>query len=87
MRDGGPDASIYSLSERKIRRAAAVLQLAQPTEMRSGRGWYVQFVYSDKPPLQLGGFKTEEEAKEWVSDKSAAWLKERAEDRYGYPTQ
>jgi hypothetical protein len=28
MRDGGPDASIYSLSERKIRRAAAVLQLA-----------------------------------------------------------
>jgi hypothetical protein len=57
------------------------------TEMRSGRGWYVQVVYSDRPPLQLGGFKTEEEAKEWVSGKSAAWLKEHAEDRYGYPTQ
>jgi hypothetical protein len=54
----------------------------RPTEMTLGRGWYVQVVYSDRPPLQLGGFKTEEEAKKWIATKSAAWLKEHAEGRY-----
>jgi hypothetical protein len=54
----------------------------RPTEMKSGRGWYVHVVYPDRPPLQLGGFRTEEEAKKWVVDKSAAWLKEHAEGRY-----
>ena len=54
----------------------------RPTEMKSGRGWYVQVVYSDRPPLQLGGFNTEEEAKEWVAKEAAKWLKEHAEDRY-----
>ena len=54
----------------------------RPTEMKSGRGWYVQVVYSDRPPLQLGGFNTEEEAKEWVAKEAAMWLKEHAEDRY-----
>jgi hypothetical protein len=54
----------------------------RPTEMKSGRGWYVQVVYSDRPPLQLGGFNTEEEAKEWVAKEAATWLKEHAEDRY-----
>jgi hypothetical protein len=32
--------------------------------------------------LQLGGFNTEEEAKEWVAKEAAKWLKEHAEDRY-----
>jgi hypothetical protein len=54
----------------------------RPTEMRSGRGWYVQVVYFDRPPLQLGGFNTEEEAKEWVAKEAAKWLKEHADDRY-----
>ena len=28
------------------------------------------------PPAQLGGFKTEDEAREWIKRKSIAWLKE-----------
>jgi hypothetical protein len=28
------------------------------------------------PPIQLGGFKTEEEAAEWVRRKSKGWLEE-----------
>jgi hypothetical protein len=50
----------------------------RPTEMKSGHGWYVQVVYSDRPPLQLGGFNTEEEAKEWVTKEAAGWLKDHA---------
>jgi hypothetical protein len=50
----------------------------RPTEMKSGHGWYVQVVYSNRPPLQLGGFNTEEEAKEWVTKEAATWLKEHA---------
>jgi hypothetical protein len=50
--------------------------------MTSRRGWYVHVAYPDRPPLQLGGFRTEEEAKKWVADKSAAWLREHAEGRY-----
>jgi hypothetical protein len=44
--------------------------------------WYVQVVLHDVPPLQLGGFKTEEEAQDWITRKSDAWLKAYANGRY-----
>ncbi|MGA2793063.1 MAG: hypothetical protein ABSE69_05945 [Roseiarcus sp.] len=50
--------------------------------MRSASGWYVQVILPKLPPLQLGGFKTEEEAKEWVLRKSKGWLKEYEGGRY-----
>lgn len=48
----------------------------RPTEMKSGSGWFVQVLLPRLPPLQVGGFKTEEEAKEWIQQKSLHWLKE-----------
>ena len=46
----------------------------RPTELKDQSGWYVQVVYPAAPPFQLGGFKTEEEAKDWVRDNSSQWL-------------
>jgi hypothetical protein len=54
----------------------------RPTEMRSGSGWFVLVILPKVPPLQLGGFKTEEEAKDWVLRKSKGWLKEYEGGRY-----
>jgi hypothetical protein len=54
----------------------------RPTEMKSSLYWYVQVVFHDVPPLQLGGFKSEEEAKDWVTHKSDAWLKTYANGKY-----
>jgi hypothetical protein len=48
----------------------------RPTKMQSYDGWYVQVVIPGIPPIQLGGFKTEDEAKEWVRWKSQMWLDE-----------
>jgi hypothetical protein len=44
-----------------------------PTKMQSYDGRYVQVVIPSLPPIQLGGFKTEDEAKEWVRRKSQTW--------------
>ena len=46
----------------------------RPTELKDHSGWYIQVVFHDVPPLQLGGFKTEDEAKDWVRYSSAQWL-------------
>jgi hypothetical protein len=45
-----------------------------PTERRDQSGWYVQVVFHFAPPFQLGGFKTEQEAKDWIKQNSAQWL-------------
>ena len=49
----------------------------RPTELKDHSGWYVQAVFHNAPPLQLGGFKTEDEAKDWVKHNSAHWLNAR----------
>jgi hypothetical protein len=46
----------------------------QPTKMQSYDGWYVQVIIPGVPPIQLGGFKTEEEAKDWVRWQSQMWI-------------
>jgi hypothetical protein len=48
----------------------------RPIKMQRYDGWYVQVVISGMPPIQLGGFKTEEEAKGWVQWNSKMWLDE-----------
>jgi hypothetical protein len=47
-----------------------------PTKMQSHDGWYVQAVIPGLPPIQLGGFKTKDETKEWVRRKSQMWIDE-----------
>jgi len=44
--------------------------------MRIGSGWCVQVTLPYGINPKLGGFKTEEEATEWIARKSAGWLKE-----------
>jgi hypothetical protein len=44
--------------------------------MQSYDGWYVQAMIPGVPPIQLSGFKTEEEAKDWVRWKSQTWIDE-----------
>jgi hypothetical protein len=46
----------------------------RPTELKDHSGWYVQVISHVVPPLQVGGFKTEEEAKDWVRYNSTQWL-------------
>ena len=45
-------------------------------------GWYVRAILPNAPPLYLGGFKTEDEAIDWIARKSKAWLKEYDGGRY-----
>jgi len=54
----------------------------RPTERKFGSGWYVQVIFSDLPPLQLGGFRTEQEAKDWITQESARWLSSYLDGRY-----
>jgi hypothetical protein len=48
----------------------------EPVEMKIGKGWYVLATPPKGTAAQLGGFKTEDEAREWIKRKSIAWLKE-----------
>jgi|HubBroStandDraft_6_1064221.scaffolds.fasta_scaffold999186_1 hypothetical protein len=47
-----------------------------PVEMKIGKGWYILATPPKGTPVQLGGFKTEDEAREWIKRKSIPWLKE-----------
>jgi hypothetical protein len=52
----------------------------RPTAFKDRAGRYVQVVFYGAPPLQLGGFKTENEAKDWVKHNSAHWLDTHSRD-------
>jgi hypothetical protein len=43
--------------------------------VKTGTGWCVRVVLPNGKELNLGGFTTEPEAKEWIARKSLAWLK------------
>jgi hypothetical protein len=53
-----------------------------PAPMKIGSGWCVRVTIPFGPSPDLGGFKTEEEAREWIVHKSRAWLKEYEGGRY-----
>jgi hypothetical protein len=50
----------------------------EAVEMKDGSGWYVRLTRPAMLPQQIGDFKTEAEAREWIGAESAKWL-----ERYG----
>lgn len=52
---------------------------SQPTfkrkEFKDGRGWYVEAEWPDGLLQHVDDFGSDTEAKEWVTHKSAEWLK------------
>jgi hypothetical protein len=50
--------------------------------MTVGSGWYVLVTPPKEKQSQLGGFKTEDEAKAWIAQKSSKWLKEYENGKY-----
>jgi hypothetical protein len=54
----------------------------EPVPMKIGSGWCVRVTLPYGASPQLGGFKTEEEAREWIRRKSAAWLREYESGRH-----
>jgi hypothetical protein len=53
----------------------------EPVEMNIGKGWYVLATLPRGTPIQLGGFRTEAEALEWIARKASAWLKDHESGR------
>jgi hypothetical protein len=53
----------------------------EPVEMKVGNGWYVLATLPRGTPIQLGGFQTEAEAREWIKRKAPAWLKDQESGR------
>lgn len=50
-------------------------------ERRDGSGWFVLVEWGDMPSEQVGGFLTEEEARQWIKQNGPGWLRERTEHR------
>ena len=48
-----------------------------PREYEDGSGWYIEASWKDRPPEQIGGFQTDSEALDWISQKSTAYFKAR----------
>ena len=49
----------------------------EPRELRDGSGWYALVTWGDRPSEQVGGFRTETEARHWIAHGAAAWIKQR----------
>jgi hypothetical protein len=47
----------------------------EPVALKDRGGWCVRALLPNGKELNLGGFNTVLEAKEWIVRKSAAWLK------------
>jgi hypothetical protein len=47
----------------------------EPVALKGGTGWCVRAVLPNGKEFDLGGFRTEAEAREWIALKSLAWLK------------
>jgi hypothetical protein len=52
----------------------------QPRELKDGSGWYVYVNWGYLPAEQVGGFPSEDEARDWIKRSAAGWLKARSED-------
>jgi len=46
----------------------------EPVQEKDGSGWYVRLTRPAMLPQQIGDFKTEAEARAWISAESAKWL-------------
>ena len=48
-----------------------------PQPLQVGHEWHVVAIYPSGQQQHITGFKTEEEARRWITSGSEAWLKER----------
>lgn len=46
----------------------------EAVERKDGSGWYVRLTRRAMLPQQIGDFKTEAEAREWIGAEAAKWL-------------
>jgi hypothetical protein len=47
----------------------------EPRPLAGTEGWYVHFEWPDASFEQVGTFRTEAEAQQWIVEKSGHWLK------------
>ena len=47
----------------------------EPIELKVGQGWCVRVMLPQRKQPQLGNFRTEVEAQEWIKRRSLAWLR------------
>jgi len=52
----------------------------RPRELKDGSGWYVLVQWGDRPSEQVGGFPSQDEAQQWITQNSAGWLMARFEE-------
>ena len=70
-----PHIESMSQRKRKVRFEPVELKAAEP-------GWYVRVTLPHGEQIQMNEFMTETEAKNWITDKSAVWLKKYRGGRY-----
>lgn len=46
-----------------------------PRALKDGSAWYIDLTWPDGRTEQIDGFLSESEIGDWISRKSAAWLK------------
>jgi hypothetical protein len=52
-------------------------------ERRDGTGWYVLVTWGDRPSEQVGGFRSQGEAQQWIDRTGASWVREHLVDDNG----
>jgi hypothetical protein len=67
-RPPAPHMALMPQRKRIVKFEPVALKAAAP-------GWYVRITLPHGEKIQINEFKTETEAKNWIADKSAAWLK------------
>jgi hypothetical protein len=54
----------------------------QPVQMKAELGWHVRITLPHGEQIHINEFITESEARSWIDDKSATWLKKYRGGRY-----
>jgi hypothetical protein len=55
----------------------------EPIELKAAEpGWFVRVTLPHGEQIHINEFRTETEAKDWIADKAAAWLKKYRGGRY-----
>jgi len=54
----------------------------EPVQLKAEPEWYVRITLPHGEDIHIDEFKTEAEARAWIDDKSAAWLKKYPGGRY-----
>jgi hypothetical protein len=49
----------------------------RPRELKDASGWYVLVQWGNRPSEQVGAFRSEDEAQQWIDQNSGEWLRKR----------